>query len=78
MLSSATVLKFGGAHTFFVADSDAGRIYAFQLPETKPQEKSEPFNIIGFGEKVAELYSVDRGALVFHDIAIHPHTKEAY
>lgn len=74
----ATVLEFGDADTLFIADSDVGRIYAYQLPAVEKQNKSQPFNVLGFSTKVAAHYGVHRSDLTFHDIATRPGSKQAF
>lgn len=75
---SATILEFAGNNTLFVADSDGGQILAYQLPAMKPVKSSISYNLQGAGSKIAKLLGVDGRSISYHDIAIHPDTKEAY
>ncbi|MEO1367985.1 MAG: hypothetical protein AAFX50_12495, partial [Acidobacteriota bacterium] len=78
---SATVLEFGGVDTLFVADSDGGEIFAYTLPtiaNTQAPTDSKPFNLTGFSNQVAEHLKVDPRKLRYHDLAVHPVTKDAY
>ena len=76
--NSITVLEFGDANTLFVADSDNSRVFAFQLPNATKADQSISYNVNGFGQKAAGVLGVDSRAITFHDIAIHPESKEAF
>ncbi|WP_367989392.1 hypothetical protein AB2S62_19325 [Vibrio sp. NTOU-M3] len=76
--TSATILEFAETNTLFVADSDSSKIYAYKLPNAAPAKNSESYNLEGAGTKVAELLGVIPTAVNYHDIAIHPVSKEAY
>ena len=78
---SATVLEFGGANTLFVADSDGGKIFAYELPKspnTQAPTDSTAYNLVGFSNQIADHLGVDPRALRYHDLAVNPVTKEAY
>lgn len=75
---SATVLEFADANTLFVADSDDAKIYAYTLPDAKPATKSRGYNLIGLGAKLAEQLNVDPFGITYHDVAVHPVSKETY
>ncbi|GAB3517134.1 hypothetical protein [Photobacterium alginatilyticum] len=75
---SATILEFAEKNTLFVADSDGGQIFAYTLPDVKPAKTSMSYNLEGAGTKIAKLLGVDSHLLHYHDIAIHPVSKEAY
>lgn len=75
---SATVLEFADPNTLFVADSDGGKILAYQLPNAKAADTSASYNLEGAGTKIAALLGVASHTLSYHDIAIHPTSKEAY
>ncbi|WP_028111701.1 hypothetical protein [Ferrimonas kyonanensis] len=75
---SATVLEFADDNTLFVADSDGGQILAYSLPKAKPATASTSFNLEGAGSQIAKLLGVDSLAIDYHDIAVHPVSKEAY
>lgn len=76
--TSATILEFGQTNTLFVADSDSSRLFAYNLPETAKAERSESYNLVGVGTQIAELLGVGPSAVRYHDIAIHPVSKEAF
>lgn len=75
---SATILEFADQNTLFVADSDGGQILAYTLPPVKPSKTSASYNLAGAGSKIAKLLNVDASLLSYHDIAVHPESKEAY
>lgn len=75
---SATILEFTEKNTLFVADSDAGQILAYTLPKAQPATSSASFNLIGAGSKIAKLLGVVNSEISYHDIAVHPVSKEAY
>jgi len=75
---SATILEFAEENTLFVADSDGGQILAYTLPAVQPATVSASYNLEGTGTKIAELLGVDSRVVSYHDIAIHPVSKEAY
>ncbi len=76
---SATALEFGDANTLFVADSEAGKIYAYELPEAAAFE-GDPlsYNLNGFGAKVADHLNADQSDLLFHDVIVHPVSRDAF
>lgn len=75
---SATVLEFAGENTLFVADSDSSKIFAYELPKTTAASTSESYNLEGAGTEIAKLLGVPATAVSYHDIAIHPTSKEAF
>lgn len=75
---SATILEFAEKNTLFVADSDSSKIFAYTLPEVAPTKTSESYNLEGAGSEIAELLGVKSTDVRYHDIAIHPASKEAY
>ncbi len=78
---SATVLEFGDANTLFVADSDAGQINAYTIanvPDSSAPSKPRAYNLNHFGAQIADQLKVDRSSLIFHDVAVHPVTNEAF
>ena len=78
---SATVLEFADARTLFVADSDGGSIYAFELPEadnSADPAESRAYNVVGLGAKIAGALAVPASAISYNDLAVHPVTKAAY
>lgn len=78
MPASASILEFADNSTLFVADSDSSKIFAYQLPKAEPATRSESYNLEGAGTKIAALLGVPVSAVSYHDIAIHPVSKEAY
>ncbi|OCQ23671.1 hypothetical protein A7985_06945 [Pseudoalteromonas luteoviolacea] len=75
---SATILEFAEANTLFVADSELGQIFAYSLPSLPSTKTSESYNLEGAGTKIAALLNVAPAAVNYHDIAVHPTTKEAF
>lgn len=75
---SATILEFAEENTLFVADSDGGQILAYTLPQSQPAAVSASYNLEGAGTQIARLLGVDSRLISYHDIAIHPVSKEAY
>lgn len=78
-LTSASALEFAnGGRTLFVADSDGGKIFAFELNDRQKAKASTPFNVISFSHKVAKLAGVNDRHVSFHDLAVHPVSGEAF
>ena len=78
---SATVLEFADERTLFVADSDGGRIYALELPETPDEtnlEDSRAYNITGLSARIAAALDAPASAISYDDLAVHPITKDAF
>ena len=76
---SATVLEIGNDDTLFVADSDAGQINAYTLPEAAPYEGApRSYNLNGFGAKLAHHLEVDQSSIIFHDVIVHPVSRNAF
>lgn len=74
---SLSVIEFGNNDTLFVADSEAGKIFAYKLPKEE-STTSESYNLEGAGNKIAKLLGVDSLSVRYHDIAVHPTSKKAY
>lgn len=77
-LSSATILEFADEKTLFVADSDASQVLAFEMPAVKAVKDSVAYNLKGAGSEIAQLLGTDSSKLSYHDIAVHPQSKEVY
>ena len=75
---SATILEFAEPNTLFVADSDSSKIFAYELPKVTANSGSESYNLEGAGTAIAKLLGVATTAVSYHDIAIHPTSKEAF
>ncbi|MGF1742797.1 hypothetical protein L4C34_17305 [Vibrio profundum] len=75
---SATVLEFAGDNTLLVADSDGGQIIAYRLPDVKPAKASVSYNLTAFDKQLSKFIEVDREAITFQDMVIHPVSKKAY
>ncbi len=75
---SATVLEFADANTLFVADSDGGKVYSYTLPDAEPATESRSYNLIGLGARLAETLDLNPFGISYHDVAVHPVSKETY
>ena len=73
---SATVLEFADEKTLFVADSNAGKIFAYELPEATKANTSKSYNLIGFGKNIEKMLNTDE--ISYHDIAVHPVSHEVW
>ena len=78
-LQSASVLEFADADTLFIADSVAGAIHAVDLPEPgmAPAEAA-PYNLLDLDGLLAEALGADPRGFTYHDLAVHPVTRDAY
>jgi hypothetical protein len=78
-LQSTSVLEFADADTLFVADSMAGAIHAITLPEAgmAPSEPA-PYNLLDLDGLLAEALGADVRGFIYHDLAVHPVTRDAY
>ncbi|MBW8183789.1 hypothetical protein [Shewanella nanhaiensis] len=76
--SSATILEFAEKDILFVADSDASQIVAYKLPPQQAAKTSSSYNLEGIGTKIAKQLSVGERSISYHDIAVHPVSKEVY
>jgi hypothetical protein len=76
---SASVLEFADADTLFVADSVGGAIHAYGLPggASAPQTPA-PYNLLDLDGILAEALGADAGRITYHDLAVHPMTRDAY
>ncbi len=78
-LQSATVLEFADADTLFIADSIGGAIHAFDLPEGgAAPDQAAPYNLLDLDGVLAEALGGDPRGFVYHDLAVHPVTQDAY
>ena len=75
---SATVLEFGDESTLFVADSVAGLIHAYSLPEAPAQSESKPYNLEGISRSLASSLGVAEADSTFNDLAVNPATQIAF
>jgi len=78
-LQSASVLEFALDDTLFVADSLAGVIHAFDLPNegTAPTEDT-PYNLLDVDVLIEAATGADRGTVRYNDLAVHPVTRDAF
>jgi len=71
-------LEFGLEDTLFVADSAAGTITAYDLPnDGVPPEEDRAFNLLDVDALVATAVGAE-GRIVYNDLAVHPVTRVAY
>jgi hypothetical protein len=78
-LQSATVLEFADADTLFVADSIAGEIHAFDLPESDAApDEAAPYNLLDLDGLLADALGADVRGFTYHDLAVHPVTRDAF
>ncbi|MEM9372188.1 MAG: hypothetical protein AAGA55_00965 [Planctomycetota bacterium] len=75
---SVTSIAFGEDRTLFVGDSDGARIFAYTLHETASTRGSAAFNVLSFGRLVAERFGVSESEVLYHDVAVHPGTGDAF
>ena len=78
---SLTVLEFGGPNTLFAADDVQNKVYALELSEIPDETgnlESVPYNLVGFGSKLANFFQVSPFDITYHDLAVHPVTKSAF
>ncbi|MEO1424662.1 MAG: hypothetical protein AAFV09_16005 [Pseudomonadota bacterium] len=76
--STYGVLEFGLDDTLFVADSAAGMIWAYDLPnDGVAPEEDKAFNLLDIDMLVAEALGAE-GRIVYNDLTVHPVTREAY
>ena len=72
------VLEFGLEDTLFVADSAAGTITAYDLPnDGVPPAENRAFNLLDVDALVAEALGAE-GRILYNDLAVHPVTRAAY
>ncbi|MEM6381365.1 MAG: hypothetical protein AAF739_01730 [Pseudomonadota bacterium] len=72
------VLEFGLDDTLFVADSAAGEIWAYDLPDdgSAPAE-DRAFNLLDIDALIADALGSE-GRIIYNDLAVHPVTRAAY
>lgn len=78
---SLSILEFGDANVLFAADPEQNRIYALELkniPGVSDSQDVVPYNLTGFGSRLAEYLDVAPLSLVYRDLAVHPVTKAAF
>ena len=75
---STTVLEFADNNTLFVADSDGAKIFAYTLPDAAPATESRGYNLLGLGAQLADKLGIDAFSISYHDVAVHPVSKETY
>ena len=76
---SADVIEFGLDDTLFVADSSAGYVFAYDLPDDglAPAEDAG-YNILDVDAAVEGALGADPRSLSYTDLAVHPVTRTAY
>ncbi len=76
---TATVLEFAQDDTLFVADSTAGTIFAYNLPDIgTPPSEDVAYNILDLDGAVEAVLGADPRSVVYNDLAIHPVTRNAF
>ena len=76
---SASVLEFADDTTLFVADSMGGAIHAYELTGNgAAPEEPAPYNLLDLDALLADALGADAGRLTYHDLAVHPVTRDAY
>lgn len=78
---SLTVLEFGGPNVLFAADDVQNKVYALKLqdiPDETGNLDSVPYNLVGLGSQLAAFFDVSPFDIVYHDLAVHPVTKDAF
>ena len=75
---STTVLEFADNNTLIVADSDGAKIFAYTLPDATPAAESRGYNLLGLGAQLADKLGIDAFGISYHDVAVHPVSKETY
>jgi len=76
---SPTVLEFAQDDTLFVADSTAGTIFAYDLPNMgTPPAEDVAYNLLDVDSSVEALLAADPRSVIYNDLAVHPVTRQAY
>lgn len=76
---SADVLEFGLDDTLFVADSVAGELFAFDLPDTgAPPAEDQAYNLLDLDSRIEEALGAATRSIRYNDLAVHPVTRDAY
>ncbi|MEM1428978.1 MAG: hypothetical protein AAGG09_05940 [Pseudomonadota bacterium] len=75
----ASVLEFGLDDTLFVADSAAGTVFAYDLPDVggAPVEDAA-YNLLDVDGAVEAALGADPRTVIYSDLAVHPVTRDAY
>ncbi|MEO0913399.1 MAG: hypothetical protein AAFY59_10485, partial [Pseudomonadota bacterium] len=76
---SAGVLEFGLDDTLFVADSVAGEIHAFDLPDAgAPPAEDIAYNLLDLDSRIEGALGAEARSIRYSDLAVHPVTRDAY
>ncbi|MEM9434669.1 MAG: hypothetical protein AAGA12_12175 [Pseudomonadota bacterium] len=76
---SASVLEFADAQTLVVADSVAGVVHAYSLPDAgSAPEAMLPYNLLDLDAAIAETLGAEVRGISYHDLEVHPVTQDAY
>ena len=74
-----SALEFGMDDTLFVGDSNAGVIYAFDLPEDyRARKEASPYNLLDVDGLVRDELGAEFGSVIYHDLAVHPVSRDAF
>ncbi len=74
---SAQTLEFDDNQTLFIGDSYGGRIYAYEMNETK-QSEMVSYNVRLLDTKIAEALGTSRDHIKINDLAVNPISKNAF
>ena len=77
-IASANVLEFTPNGVLFVGDSYTGTIVAYETESTENATKGSAYNLKDFDIKIEKLLGVQSDEMIIKDLAVHPHTNEAY
>ena len=78
-LEQAGELEFGLDDTLFVADSIAGMIHAYDLPNTGSAPVEDVgYNLLDVDGLIIDALGATRDTIRYNDLAVHPVTRDAY
>lgn len=77
-MKSAGVLHFGPNNELFVADSQSGTIFAFDVAAGEPLEQPRGYNLYGIDLQIAAALGATPEQITINDLAVHPVSSVAY
>ncbi len=77
-IKSAGVLAFGPDNVLFIGDSDAGAVFAVQVPDAGPAAGTPRFRVDAFDTKLAQALGTTPDTLRIRDLAVHPRSRDSY
>ncbi len=77
-IQAMSSLTFSPEGMLFIGDSRSSRIFAIDMTKEEKAAEEVKFNLPAVDQKIAALLGCKPLDVIIHDLAIHPHSRDAY